>query len=107
MQPFAVCPIAQVARPLEARGEPFSSPPVEPARLAVASEALEAPLRRSLVEPVPRPFHDDDRATARERADDPVDHVGWIGGVMEGGGGDDCVESPREPGAVGLAPPVI
>jgi hypothetical protein len=38
------------------------------------------------------PFHDDNRATARKHAGDAVDHITWIGDVMEGGRGDDCVD---------------
>src|SRR5437762_14261212 len=80
---------------------------MEPAFLVVSSEAVEAPLRRSLVELVPGPFHDDDGATARKRAGDPVDHIGWIGDVMEGGGGDDCVNLWTKLGALELDPLVV
>src|SRR6266487_2882059 len=80
---------------------------MEPACLVVSSEAVEAPLRCSLVEPLPGPFHDDGGATARKRACDPVDHIGWIGDVMEGGGGDDCVNLRRKLGALELDPLVV
>ena len=47
---------------------------MEPACFVIWSEALEAPLRGLLVELLPGPFDYDDRATARERAGDPIDH---------------------------------
>ncbi len=76
---------------------------MEPACFVVRSEPLETPRRGLLIEPFPGPLHDDDRATARKRAGDAVDHSGWIGDVMEGSGGDDRVVR-RKFGALELDP---
>jgi hypothetical protein len=83
MKPVAFCPIAEVARPVVACGEPSISAAMQPACLFVGSEALETPRRSLLVEPFSGPFHHDERATACERAGDAVDDLGWIGNVME------------------------
>jgi hypothetical protein len=59
-----------------------------------------------LVELFPRPLHDDDRAAAHECAGDAVDHISWIGDVMEGGGGD-RIDLRRKFGALELDPSVV
>ena len=65
-------------------------------------ETLKAPHRRRLVEVLPRPLDDDQHSPDRKGGRDAVEHLGGIGHVMEGRGGDDRIDVGRELGCLEL-----